>query len=299
LATLIDFTRSALGRPVPGRNSQWRAPLQRLSQQLIEPVEASGLLAGKRGLLIAPQAELHYLPFAALFNSTSHEYLVERYGLTEIPSAATWLQLQQRASSASRKLLALAPRVAALPGSRQEVAEIARLFGDSARVLVGAEASKRALRDNAAQYDVIHLATFGVLNKDNPLFSFIELTPQGRDDGRLEVHEVFEMPLRARLVVLSACQTALGAGTLADVPAGDDWVGLVQAFLSAGATRVLATLWPVEDRATAALMARFYTAFAGGAGEADALAAAQRALLRNNATSHPFYWAGFTITGAH
>jgi CHAT domain-containing protein len=300
LVTLIDFTRSALRRPVRGGNSElWRAPLQRLSRQLIEPVEASGLLSGKHALLIAPHAELHYLPFAALLGSASHEYLIERYRLTEISSATAWLQLQQRPTPGPPKLIALAPRIDALPGSRTEVAEIARLFGGDARVLLGTQASKRALRENAAKYDIIHLATYGVLNKDNPLFSFVELTPEGSDDGRLEVHEVFGLPLHARLVVLSACQTALGSGSLADVPAGEDWVGLVQAFLFAGASRVLATLWPVEDRATAQLMTQFYAALAAGEGETGALAAAQRSLLRNNATSHPFYWAGFTMTGAH
>src|SRR5436190_529108 len=76
----------------------------------------------------------------------------------------------------------------------------------------------------------------------------------GGQDGRLEVHEVFGLTLSADLVVLSACQTALGSGALADVPAGDDWVGLSRAFLSAGAAQVVATLWPVEDRATADLM---------------------------------------------
>jgi CHAT domain-containing protein len=121
--------------------------------------------------------------------------------------------------------------------------------------------------------------------------------PQGDDDGRLEVHEVFGLRLRARLVVLSACQTGLGAGALADVPAGDDWVGLIQAFLFAGASNVMATLWPVQDRATADLMTRFYTALVAGRPEAEALAEAQRAMLSNTATAHPFYWAGFTMSG--
>ena len=103
--------------------------------------------------------------------------------------------------------------------------------------------------------------------------------------------------LTADLVVLSACQTGLGSGALADVPAGDDWVGLTRAFLHAGAAHVVATLWPVDDWATAALMERFYQGYAGGADPAGALAAAQRALLAQPATSHPFYWAGFVAVG--
>src|SRR5207245_6682039 len=101
---------------------------------------------------------------------------------------------------------------------------------------------------------IVHLATYGVLNKHNPLFSFIELGAGGGEDGRLAVHEVFGLTLNARLLVLSACQTGLAAGALADVPPGDDWVGLVQGFLFSGASNVLATLWLVQDLASAPLM---------------------------------------------
>jgi CHAT domain-containing protein len=299
LATQVDFSRGVLVRPVPGPGAAlWRAPLRRLYRYLIEPVEASGLLKGKRQLLIAPHAELHYAPFAALLGADGPDaYLVQRYRITYTPSASVWLRLHARGRSSASGVLALAPRTDALPGSAAEVAAIGRLFGARARVLVGARATKAALRDAAPEEGIIHLATYGVLNRDNPLFSFVELMPQRGDDGRLEVHDVFGLRLRARLVVLSACQTGLGAGALADVPAGDDWVGLIQAFLFAGASHVLATLWPVQDRATADLMTRFYTALAAGQPEAEALAEAQRAMLSKPATAHPFYWAGFTLSG--
>jgi CHAT domain-containing protein len=125
----------------------------------------------------------------------------------------------------------------------------------------------------------------------------VELAPGEGQDGRLEVHEVFGLHLSADLVVLSACQTGLASGALADVPPGDDWVGLTRAFLHAGARRVVATLWPVDDWATAALMERFYEGYVGGAEPAQALAAAQRVLIAQPATAHPFYWAGFVAVG--
>jgi CHAT domain-containing protein len=109
------------------------------------------------------------------------------------------------------------------------------------------------------------------------------------------VHEVLSLHLAADLVVLSACQTGLGSGTLADVPAGDDWVGLTRAFLHAGASHVVATLWPVDDWATAALMEPFYQSYVAGADPARALATAQRELIARGTTSHPFYWAGFLV----
>jgi len=215
-----------------------------------------------------------------------------------VPSASVWLRLRERPTRpASGNVLAFAPRVDALPGTRMEVAAIGRIYGERARVLVGAEASRAAFRAAAPQGEILHLATFGVLNKDNPLFSYVELASKGADDGRLEVHDVFGLELHARLVVLSACQTAVGAGALADVPSGDDWVGLVRAFLFAGAGHVVATLWPVEDRATARLMQRFYEEMAAGRSEPEALAVAQRAALRNPGTASPFYWAGFELVG--
>jgi CHAT domain-containing protein len=113
----------------------------------------------------------------------------------------------------------------------------------------------------------------------------------------LEVHEVFGLALRARLLVLSACQTALASGTVSDVPAGDDWVGLVRAFLGAGAQNVIATLWAVEDRATARLMTRMHRSLLADRSEIAALSQAQREALRNPATSDPFYWAGFVLSG--
>jgi CHAT domain-containing protein len=216
--------------------------------------------------------------------------------LSVTPSASVWLALGERPQErVPGGVLALVPKPAALPASRQEVEAIARLSG--ADVLTGDAASEEAFRRRAGTRRILHLATYGVLNRHNPLFSFVELAPGGDYDGRLEVHEVFGLHLAADLVVLSACQTGMGSGALADVPSGDDWVGLTRAFLHAGAGNVVATLWQVDDRATAALMERFYERYAGGAGPTASLAGAQRVLLAQTATSHPFYWAGFVAVG--
>ena len=192
-------------------------------------------------------------------------------------------------------MLALAPQPTSLAASPAEVAAIKTIYGRRSRALVGTDASERALRELAPDQRIIHLASHSVLNKRNPLFSYVALAPEGEDDGHLEVHEVFGLSLNAPLVVLSACETAVGAGAIAEVPPGDDWLGLVQAFLFAGASNVMGTLWPVEDVATSRIMQRFYTELASGRSPAEALARAQRAALRESATSHPFYWSGFTL----
>ncbi|PYO36285.1 MAG: hypothetical protein DMD74_04780 [Gemmatimonadetes bacterium] len=299
LRRLVQFARGTLEGPhlLAGGEALWRGPLRSLHQFLIAPLEETALLAGKARLIFVPHAELHYLPFAALLDSRGR-FLIERYEVVETPSAAVWLALgDRRPARSTAGVLAFAPRPDALPGSRQEVATIARLAGTDAQVLTGADASEAAFRRDAPSRRVLHLATYGILNKPNPLFSYVELAAGGGEDGRLEVHEVFGLTLAADLVVLSACQTGLGSGALADVPAGDDWVGLSRAFLHAGAAHVVATLWPVEDRASADLMERFYERFTAGADPVAALAAAQRTLLAVPATAHPFYWAGFVDVG--
>jgi CHAT domain-containing protein/Tfp pilus assembly protein PilF len=298
LARLVDITRATIARRgAGGTDSLWRGPLRRLHAALIAPVVETGLLAGTTRLLLVPHAELQYLPFAALID-TAGQFLVAHYELAMTPSASVWLALGDRpAGPPGAGVLAFAPRPASLPGSSEEVATIQRLAGADAQVLSGSAATESAFRRLAPMQRVLHLATFGVLNKQNPLFSFVKLAPDGEEDGRLEVHEVFGLHLAADLVVLSACQTGLGSGALADVPAGDDWVGFTRAFLHAGARRVVATLWPVDDWATAALMERFYGAGDVAAEPGRALAEAQRALLATAVTAHPFYWAGFVSVG--
>ena len=295
LAQLVDAARGTLEqRGAVRADSLWRGPLRRLYRVLIAPAEATGLLAGKTRLVLAPHAELHYLPFAALLEDGERgRFLVERYELVATPSAAVWLSRRERPTSSAQGALALAPQIETLPTSRREVAAVARLTG--AEVLRADAATEAAFRLAAPSRRLLHLASNGVLNKQNPLFSYIDLAPGSGYDGRLEVHEVFGLHLAADLVVLSACQTGLGSGTLADVPAGDDWVGLTRAFLHAGAARVIGTLWPVDDWATAALMERFYQALGQGTDAVRALAEAQRAMLGTGAAGHPFSWAGFVI----
>jgi CHAT domain-containing protein len=209
-----------------------------------------------------------------------------------------WLALSERSPRrASAGFLVLAPKPDALPASRREVTAIQRRVGADARVLVAGAATEEAFRREAPTRRVLHLATYGVLSKRNPLFSFVALAPGGAEDGRLEVHEVFGLQLAADLVVLSACETGIGSGALNDVPPGDDWVSLTRAFLHAGASQVVATLWSVDDWATASLMEQFYDGYSSGRGAAYALARAQRQLLTSSATAHPFYWAGFVVAG--
>jgi CHAT domain-containing protein/Tfp pilus assembly protein PilF len=301
IAALVEYTRDAIARSGRGADSSWRAPLRRLYQLLLQPAEDAALLRGRRTLIVVPHVELHFAPFAAFMPSArADHFLIERFAISYAPSATLWLRFSQRsvAIGEGHSLLAMAPRTHALPASGAEVDSLGAILGARAIVLRDADATRAAFLARAPTSEMVHVDSLGVLNKHNPLFSFVELAPDGQDDGRLAVTDIFGLDLHARLVTLSACQTALGAGALADVPAGDEWVGFTSAFLQAGARDVLASLWPVEDAATAELMARFYRALSEDGDAAEALAIAQRQSISDPATAIPFRWAGFVVTGA-
>src|SRR5207248_1986499 len=133
-------------------------------------------------------------------------------------------------------------------------------------------------------YHILHLAAHAELNQRHPLFSRILLGATESDGGSLAVHEVYEMNLaNTELVVLSACDTQLGAQSR-----GDDLVGLNRAFIYAGAPSVIASLWDVDDEATAVLMVAFYTHLQAGESKARALQAAQAETRAR--FPHPYYW---------
>jgi CHAT domain-containing protein len=297
LTRLVEFARGMLDGPVRSADAQWRASLRRLHEHLIAPVQDARLLDGVERIIVVPHRELHYLPFAALLDSRGR-FLIEAYAVGYAPSASAWLTLGDRPRrSPSRGVLALAPRTESLPATGREVMAMARLEGDEVSVLRDGQASEERFLRDAGLYQVLHLATYGSLNKHNPLFSFVDLAPGAGADGRLEVHEVLGLDLAADLVVLSACQTALGSGASADIPEGDDWVGLTRAFLYAGAQRVVATLWAVEDRSIADLMERFHANRYAGLDDMTALAEAQRRLLADPVSAHPVHWAAAVLVG--
>jgi CHAT domain-containing protein/Tfp pilus assembly protein PilF len=284
LRQLVEFYRGTV-RPPSGNSHDdlWRTPLRRLYRVLIEPLADAGYLHDRRLLVFAPHAELNYLPFHALLESGLQEeaYLIESYDVVYVPSGSVWMQLARRGQGArGHGLLAMAPRPKELTNSGSEVRAVGRGERRSS-ILVGSRATEDRFLELASDRGTLHLATRGVLNTRNPLFSYVRLNPGEQSDGRLEVHEVFGLSLTADLVVLSACETGLGTGLHHDVPPGDDWVGLVRAFLHAGAQNVVASLWPVDDRATAQLMGNFYAGLRAGRSKATALADAQRALIRD------------------
>jgi CHAT domain-containing protein len=148
-----------------------------------------------------------------------------------------------------------------------------------------------------SQYRFLHFATHGLLNSQQPELSGLVLSlvdEQGQpQDGFLRAHEVYNLKLTADLVVLSACQTALGKEVK-----GEGLVGLTRGFMYAGAPRVVASLWRVPDRATAELMKRFYRGMLGeGLPPAAALRKAQIEVWQQGRWAAPYYWGAFVLQG--
>jgi CHAT domain-containing protein len=182
-------------------------------------------------------------------------------------------------------VLAIGHGAAELPQVELEVRAVCAAHGQRARALLGEDASLHGLRAAAADARVLHLACHAHFRSDNPAFSALYLV-----DGPLALHELAQWRLTTDLAVLSACET--GRGQLA---AGDEVLGLTRTLRRAGVREVLASLWPVQDEATAELMAGLHRALAGGLPPAAALQQAQRAAIAGG--RHPFHWAAFVLHG--
>jgi CHAT domain-containing protein len=287
----FQIGRAELGQAYLARHAQRlrRAVLHaagRLYDLLVAPL---GPLLTTARWLVVPYGSLHLLPFHALWDGS--RFVVETVEVAYSPSAS--VAVQHRAAGSQdiyRSFAGLAPVDAAIPHAQAEVKTCSSLFA-AARPLLGADASRARLREAAGQVDVLHLATHGLFRPDNPFFSALMLA-----DGWLDVREIYRLPLAARLVVLSACES--GAG---EVWGSDDVIGLARGFLGAGAKYVVASLWNVHDESAVGLMDRFYRALLGRTGDgaaprpAAALAAAQRSAIATGL--HPYYWAPFVAIG--
>jgi CHAT domain-containing protein len=286
----------------------------------------------RKRLLIVGDGALHTLPFSALpipGGSTDRPGpVVAEHEVLNLPSAAALVALRRgpAASPHSSRTIAVVadpvfgpadPRVpraltapaglrgpernrfSPLPFSRQEAEAILALVSPARRfAALGFDASRQAvLSGRLKPYGIVHFATHGIVDSRYPELSGIALSMVDRQghavDGWLRVHDIYRLSLPANLVVLSACDTALGR----EIP-GEGVIGLTRAFFCAGARRVLVSLWPVEDEATAELMRRFYREMLrGGQPPAAALQAAQNSLRQEPRWEAPYYWAGFILQG--
>ncbi|HEY9218748.1 MAG TPA: CHAT domain-containing protein, partial [Phenylobacterium sp.] len=192
----------------------------------------------------------------------------------------------------------------ALPDTGIEARQTAAMLGAGSQAVLAEAFTEKAVLQNPAVSDagVVVLATHGILNLSSCFTEPALLASVGPDsDGLIEASEILDMSLRARLVVLSACETAGGNQSDEAVSGfadgGEALSGLARAFIYAGASSVLATHWKVDSETSSAETRAFLTTATQGASLAAALAEAQRKLYDTAETAHPFYWAPFVLIG--
>jgi CHAT domain-containing protein/tetratricopeptide (TPR) repeat protein len=299
-----------------------------LYQSLLAP--AAQALAGKQRLLIAPDGALYYIPFEALLTEPAQgdypdlPYLLRRYSISYVPSASVLASLreprQEPLPTSPKKLVAFAPfpgsangtvaRRAApgdaagadgdrwnrqpLPASKQEILELARLYPGESLSFLGDDANEGTVKHNPAVVHThrLHFATHAQLDERYPEYSALVLTRGAGEDGLLQVHEIFRLRLSADLVVLSACQTALGKEVT-----GEGLIGLTRAFFYAGVPSLVVSLWNVADGPTPDLMLDFYKDLDRLNDKGVALRNAKLSMIKRGKYAHPSYWAPFILIG--
>ena len=316
LVANVQSFRQAIA--TPHSTADYKGTGRALYDTLWSPAET--FLKSGRGVVVIPDGELNYLPFEALIDR-SGRFSVETFAIAYAwsPSTLNLLKrdrtrdarlefvgfgapaLEENTASASEQSLRgiyqrAGFRFPPLPYAREELTQIAALFpAGKSQLFIGVEATKSAVRTaRLSDYKRLHFATHTVFDESSPERTGIVLTPAANDDGILRAHDILKLHLDADLVVLSACQTGLGK-----LLRGEGITGLSQAFLFAGARRIVVSSWEVNDLATSELMTQFYRALANNASPAEALQQAKVQLLRSGSPAyrHPYFWASFVTIG--
>jgi CHAT domain-containing protein len=303
------ITRSGMSASVIGQGQAGLAPLvENFRSSVIERRrDTASLAAGLYKLLlgdldvtpvlrlfVVPHGPLHYLPFQALHDGRG--YLIERSALTVWPSSAVGARLQARGNAPAPALLGFGnpstDKNVPLPGAEREVQQVARLFPRN-EVFVQQDATKERFKAGAGRANIVHVAAHAELDDVDPLFSRILFASTSTEPGLLEAREIYTLDLRGvRLITLSACESGLGR-----VARGDEIIGFTRSLLSAGATSIVASLWPVADDSTDVLMGRLYRELAAGRDLMAGMQLAQLEVQKNRRFAHPFFWAPFNVIG--
>lgn len=291
--------------------TEYASAAQQLYEKLITPV--APILTSE--LIIIPSDALANLPFEALLSSApkdlssfkSYPFMVRDYAIQYGYSATMYQQMatRQHWNAPQKDIFAIAPFykeengntstfIPLLPFSAEEVSKICRSMGSGNQMLLGAEATKEIFLSRAAQFKVLHLATHGKANPIEGDFSYLAFAPNQANTGLLTAAELYNLPINADLVVLSACETGIG-----EQLRGEGVVSLARAFAYAGAKSIVASLWSVNDQSTMQIMDAFYAGLKARKPKHLALVEAKRRYLQNNTgmNGHPFFWAALVGLG--
>lgn len=277
-------------------------------------------------LIIVPDGILSFLPFDALISAEGNippghlDYkdlplLLKKFAVsTAYSSTMLFEQEIARNNKKVKGLLAFAPSyggdsqmalrgvprynyrkdLAAIPGAREEVQRIIRMISGTS--FIDSDATETNFKEKAGAYDIIHLAMHTVINNEDPMYSKLVFTAvmENTEDGLLNTREIYNMHLKARMVVLSSCSS--GEGTLQK---GEGVISLARGFSYAGCPSLIMTLWEIEDRVSADLMVGYYSYLKKGYRKDVALQKAKVDFLNHHTQllSHPFYWSAYQCIG--
>ncbi len=292
----------------------------RLYRELLEPVVP--YLHGDK-IVISPDNILSYIPFETLvteeFRSAELLYrdapfALKRYRFSYIYSVTLSSEMMSRSRKLSNSLIAFAPSyegvvledslLVAWPDLRREVRELpfALVEAEDAvgqcggKVFLGEEAREEVFKREVQNFDIVHLAMHTLLDDRRPAFSKMLFAAGGNesDDGLLNTYEVYTLPLKAMMVVLSSCNT--GAGM---IRSGEGILSLARGFLYAGSRSVVMSMWEVEDASASEVIHSFYKNMRGGQTKSAALRNARLKFLQgaDQSRSHPYYWSALVIYG--
>lgn len=294
----LDRRVESLRVAILERSSSWRSAAGDLARAVLHPLEDA--LADATSLLVIPVGSLGAAPLGALPDSKG-KLLVEKMGISTAPSVKVHVAtLNRRFKNETPRILAIGSPVNSackgcdLPMAAREAEVASRLYAGST-LLTGAAATETRVVAELPNHNILHMAAHGVLMHQGAL-SMLLLADDGSSDGFWTVADIVGADLSSyRVVVLSACNSAVASKAAHDDRAAD--FSLSSAMIAAGAGGVVGSLWPVEDLATSRLMVEFYRGLDRQAPR-EALRMAQQALRADAETSDPWFWAGFTFTGA-
>lgn len=291
----VRMYRENVGRPLaPSSDVITAQQGHALGRWLLGPF--SGLVRAAERVLIVPDGWLNAVPFSALAvdvrGDNDPRPLLDLVEIQVVPSATvlTWLRRSLPGTDPRpSKVLALADNTREdLPGSIAETRYLRRAFRDVDVLREFPTESGVSFEEIADGYDVVHLAAHVEINTEKPWQCGVRVGT----DRFIRAAEVARGRLRSRLAVLSGCESAGGRAV-----AGEGVLGLTAAFVAAGVPATVSTLWPVDDRATAAFVNLFYERLADGETVSASLRHAQRELRERHDTRHPFFWAPFVVVG--
>lgn len=246
-----------------------------------------------KGNFVGMDKTFRYAPSASVMSALASS---KTETLTSGVVAVGGVPYSQSKTSTSRSLRSSSAPLADLPGSGDEARAISATVPGTKLLLTGREATETAIKNAPLEkFSVLHFAVHGMSDKADPNRAALIMLadPANGEDGFLSASEIAQFRLKARLVTLSACESATGKAQ------GQEGIeNLSRAFFLAGAKNVISTLWQVDDEASSFLMRRFYARFASGISPSAALASAKRDLIRTfGERAHPSLWAGFIIEG--